>query len=69
LLFEIKLAQNFKAPKRFKKWKLPVLPSSTQFGEIGTVYHGFAIIIAIGLQKPYAENQNQAQILYLYDVY
>ncbi len=49
---------------------LLVSPSSTLFGEMGSVYPGFVIMIAIGRRKPYATvNRNQAQILYLYDVY
>jgi hypothetical protein len=40
-----------------------VSSSLTQFGEIGSVYTGFAIMIAIGLWNPML-NQNQAQILY-----
>jgi hypothetical protein len=34
---------------------ISVLPSSTQFGETGFVYPGFAIMIEIGLQKAYAK--------------
>ncbi len=45
-----------------------VLPSLTQFREIGSVYPEFAIIIAIGLRNPML-NGNQAQILYMYNVY
>jgi hypothetical protein len=40
-----------------------VLPSLTQVREIGSVYPGFMIIVAIGLENPKL-NQNQAQILY-----
>jgi hypothetical protein len=40
----------------------------TQFGEIGSVYPGFAIMIAIGLQKPYAKLESGANPV-LYDVY
>jgi hypothetical protein len=35
----------------------------TQFGEIGSVFSGFTIIVAIGLQNPMLYC-NQAQILY-----
>jgi hypothetical protein len=47
----------------FSKFTVSVLPSLTQFGEIGSLYPGFAIIVAIGLRNPML-NQNQAQILY-----
>jgi hypothetical protein len=50
------------------KTDIHVLPSSTQFGEIGSAYPEFTIIVAIGLRNPML-NRNQAQMLYLYDVY
>jgi hypothetical protein len=40
-----------------------VLPSPTQFEEIGAVYPGFAIIVATDPRNPKL-NRNQAQILY-----
>jgi hypothetical protein len=45
-----------------------VSPSSTQFGEIGSVYPDLAIVIAIGLRKHYAKPESGANLV-LYDVY
>jgi hypothetical protein len=41
---------------------MTVAPSSTQFGEILSVYPGFTMIIAIGLQKPYAKPESGANL-------
>jgi hypothetical protein len=47
-----------------------VSPSFTQFAEIASVYPELAIIIAIGLQIPYAKPESAANLmLVLYDVY
>jgi hypothetical protein len=40
-----------------------VSPSLTQFAEIGSVYPGFGIIVAIGLQKPYAKPESDANLV------
>jgi hypothetical protein len=40
-----------------------VLPISTQLREIGFVYPGFVIMIAIGLQKPYAKAESGANLV------
>ncbi len=40
-----------------------VSPSLTQFREIGSVYPDFAIIVAIGLQKPYAKLESGANLV------
>jgi hypothetical protein len=40
--------------KEFPKAAIVSL-SSTQFGKIGSIYPGFAIMIAIGLKNPYAK--------------
>jgi hypothetical protein len=45
-----------------------VSPSLTQFREIGSVYPGFAIVIAIGLRKPYAQPELGANLV-LYNVF
>ncbi len=45
-----------------------VSPSLTQFGEIGSAYPEFTIIVAIGLRNLML-NRNHVPILYLYDVY
>jgi hypothetical protein len=45
-----------------------VLSSSTRVGEIDSVYPGFTIMIAIGLQNPYAKPKSFANLV-LYDVY
>jgi hypothetical protein len=46
---------------------LLVSPSSTQLGESGSVYPGFAIMIAIDLQKPYAKLESVTNLA-LYDI-
>jgi hypothetical protein len=38
--------------------KLTVSPSSTQFGDIGSAYSEFAIIVAIGFWNPYAKPES-----------
>jgi hypothetical protein len=40
-----------------------VSPSLTHLGEIGSVYPEFVIIIAIGLQKPYAILESGANLV------
>jgi hypothetical protein len=47
-----------------KAWHtIIVLPSLTQFGEIGSMYPGFALIVVIGLQKPYAKLESDANLV------
>jgi hypothetical protein len=45
-----------------------ISPSSTPFGEIGFVYLGFEIIIAIDLRKPYAKPESGANLVKLMKV-
>jgi hypothetical protein len=40
-----------------------VSPSSTQVREIGSIYPGFAIMVAIGLCKPYAKPELGANLV------
>ncbi len=42
---------------------LGVLPSSTPFGEIGSVYPEFVIIVALGIQKPYAKLESGSNLV------
>jgi hypothetical protein len=46
-----------------------VSPFSAQFGEIGSAFPEFAIIVAIGLQKPHAKPESGANLVLQYDVY
>jgi hypothetical protein len=46
--------------EKYPKYLISVLPSLTLFGEIHSVYPGFAIIIAIGLCKFYAQLESCA---------
>jgi hypothetical protein len=42
------------------------LASSTQLGEIGSIYPEFVIITAIGLQKPYAKPESGANLVLVF---
>ncbi len=46
-----------------KQIAIPYYTSLTQFGDIGSAYPKLVIIVAIGLQKPYAKLELAANLV------